>query len=187
MERQSQAYAKASSFIRGRLRFLSGADAPVSFTSAGGASIVSREELIRQANLSESFANFLIGLDAKLETILSMMRKETLEDDFPFKLETLEVSGAGIRFTTEAPIMPNSYLEVILFLGDYPSGIIGAVGKVQPEATPAGQHNPQEVYDPGAHPWTLNFTRIREPDLDAIVQFVFQEERRRIREHRFNG
>lgn len=185
-ERQSQAYAKTPSFIRGRLRFLSGPDAPVSFTSGGPASAISREELIRQANLPEPFVIFLMNMDAKLDTLLSMMRKDSLEADFPFSLETMELSGSGVRFTTDAPIMPNSYLEIILFLGDYPSGIIGAVGKIQPEPTQAGG-NSLGAYDTASHPWTMKFTRIREPDLDAIVQFVFQEERRRIREHRFGG
>ena len=184
MERSSQTYAKVNALVRGRLRFISDPDAPASFTSAPSASIISREEMMRQTNFSESFVTFLLNLDGKLETILSILRKDSLENDFPFTLETLVISGAGIRFTSDAPLTPNSHVEVILFLGDYPFGLIGAIGKIEPLRTTTGADTTEHSYNT-SYPWTLRFTRIREPDLDTIVQFVFQEERRRIREHRY--
>ena len=186
MERQSPAYAKVSAFVRGRLRFLSGPDAPTCFTGTPASTThVSREELVRLSNLPEAFATFLHNMDAKLETILSLLRRDGLEGDFPFHFETLEISGSDLRFTSDAQLIPDSYVEAVLFLGDYPLGIISAVGKIQPVFPHAGREAGQ-IYDSAALPWKMQFTRIREPDLDAIIKFVFQEERRRIREHRWN-
>ncbi len=186
MESQSDAYAKVSAFVRGRLRFLSGPDAPTCFTSAPGSALTSRDELARLSNFPEPFVGFLLNMDAKLETILSFLRRDGLEGDFPFRFETLEVSGSGLLFTADAPLIPDSYVEIILFLGDYPVGVISGVGKIQPDSPQTGRPHDQ-IYDSAARPWRLQFSRIREADLDAIVQFVFQEERRKIREHRWGG
>jgi len=182
---QQKTFAKASTFVRGRLRFLSAPNAPACFTSTLSSTSFSREELIRQTGMTEVMVAFLLNLDSKLESILSILRKDNLEHDFPFKLETLEVSGSGIRFTSDAPPAASKYVEVILHLGES-FGMVGAIGKIETEAAPADRNSLDQAYDPANRPRTLNFTRISEPDLDTIVQFVFQEERRKIREYRWS-
>ncbi|MFW5734877.1 MAG: PilZ domain-containing protein [Oceanidesulfovibrio sp.] len=129
------------------------------------------------STIPKEIGDFLIALDAKLDTLVSMASRDRLEQDFPIPVTTYEISGNGVRFHSAADLVPGEHYEIVLFLSRMPLRLAGAVGAVLESRAPSGadQLSPQ---------WALQFTRIREQDLDAVVQFVFQQERRAIRERK---
>lgn len=129
------------------------------------------------SSIQKEIADFLIALDAKLDTLVSMATRDQLEHDFPIIADIHEISGNGFRFHTTEHVEPGEYFEAVLFLSRMPLRLAGAVGVVRDfrSACTQRQCSPQ---------WVIEFTRIREQDLDAVVQFVFQEERRAIREQK---
>lgn len=120
------------------------------------------------AGMSQDVADFLAAMDAKLDMVLSLLNQKRLEDEFEAEVEVLELGGDGLRFAAPLEYDPGTPLEFALVLNQFPLRVASAVGVVA-----AGDGRP-------GHP--ADFTRIREADLEALVGFVFQEERARIRE-----
>ena len=127
------------------------------------------------ANIHSALGDFLQAMDAKLDTILSSMHQERLRHEFPLEVEVVEAGGNGLRFATAESFEDGQALEIVLVLNQYPLRLASAVGVV------TRQHEAQA----GAQ-WVMEFTRVREGDQEAIVSFVFSEERERIRESKWN-
>ena len=121
----------------------------------------------REAGMSEALHDMLCSINAKLDMLLSIKGRDDLAADFPVTMDILEISGAGVRFAASQPLDADQYVEAVLVLSRFPLRMAGAVGKVlRQEAAPDGRI----IY-------ALDFTRIRERDLESIVQFVFQSQR----------
>ena len=130
-------------------------------------------DVLDKARLPEGVAAFLLHLDAKLDALLGFLLTEKLTRHFPYALQVVELSGNGLRVQTTAPLQEGTLLEVAVLLHHAPVRVAGAVARVlRMGPAPAGE---------GVE-YALDFVRIREPDLEAIVQFVFYEERKRLRE-----
>ncbi|MBU1001380.1 MAG: hypothetical protein KKE73_02535 [Proteobacteria bacterium] len=123
------------------------------------------------AGLSKVVADFLLVVDNKLDTVISLLNQKRLEDEFSAELEVIEIGGDGLRLADKGSFAPGDALEFALVLNQFPLRIASAVGIMDRDDTAEG------------HP--VSFTRIREPDLEAVVSFVFHEERMRIRETRW--
>lgn len=121
-----------------------------------------------KGGMSQAVADFLTSLDAKVDTVISLLSQKRLEDEFQTEIEVLEISGDGLRFVSEAPFADGDALEFALVLNQFPLRVASAVGVVQPPDSGVGRR--------------VDFTRIRETDLESLVGFVFQEQRSRIRE-----
>jgi hypothetical protein len=121
---------------------------------------------LRDAGMSESLYTMLCSINSKLDMLLSMQSRDQLEADFPVPMHITEISGAGVRFSTPEAMVPDQYVEAVIVLSRFPLRMAGAVGRIVRQDT---------VDD---HPvYALDFTRIRERDLESIVQFVFQSQR----------
>jgi len=126
------------------------------------------------ANIHTALGDFLQAMDNKLDTILSSIHQERLRHEFPLEVEVVEAGGNGLRFVSGQPFEDNQPLEIVLVLNQYPLRLASAVGVVsRQEAIPSGTQ------------WVMEFTRVREGDQEAIVSFVFREERERIRERKW--
>jgi hypothetical protein len=152
--------------LRGYLRLLFSPDEMPLFreTSLTGAGLNPFDA--REAGMSESLYAMLCSIDNKLDMLLSMQSRDQLEDDFPVTIDIAEISGAGVRFATTAELAVDQYVEAVIVLSRFPLRMAGAVGRVIR----------QEAQD-GQPAYALDFTRIRERDLESIVQFVFQSQR----------
>ncbi|WP_126377278.1 PilZ domain-containing protein [Desulfovibrio ferrophilus] len=122
--------------------------------------------------LSQAVNDFLLKVDAKLDTVISLLNQKRLEDEFTSDLEVIEIGGDGLRLIEGSSFTPGDALEFALVLNQFPLRIASAVGVLAQDDSAEG------------HPVT--FTRIREPDLEAIVSYVFQEQRMRIRETKWS-
>lgn len=132
-------------------------------------------EALEGANLSKPLANFLAALDAKMDTIVSLLSQQRLEDEYQAEVEVQEISGEGLEFMAKDSYAQGDVLEFALVLNQYPLRVAAAVGRIEAITERAERLS-----------HTVMFTRIREIDFEAIVQFVFNEERQRIRETKWS-
>ena len=121
----------------------------------------------REAGMSEGLYSLLCSIDTKLDMLLSLQRRDELAAEFPVTISIIEISGAGIRFTTQTELALEQYVEAIIVLARFPLRMAGAVGRIIR----------MDPLEDGATEYALDFTRIRERDLESIVQFVFQSQR----------
>jgi hypothetical protein len=157
--------------VRGKFRIMPSSDDLPKISLGGEQRPVGYDELAR-SKLPEAVINFLIGMAGQLNYIAALLEKKTLDEEFPHTLDGCNISGSGIVFYAEQSLELGDYLEVLLTLNSLPLQMAGAIGKVIKK-----EHAPQ------GNKYTLKFTRISEPNLEAIVHFVFQVQRKSIREH----
>jgi hypothetical protein len=139
-----------------------------------GAAGSERREEMTKAGVNEALVDFLFDLDTKLEQLVALLAKNELATAYPLALEVVDISGSGVTFECVEPLQTGSALELVMVLRLNPLRLAAAVGEVvRCEARERG------------HVCSLSFTRIRETDQEAIVQFVFQEERARIRSEKW--
>lgn len=122
------------------------------------------------AQLSKPLADFLRGLDAKMDTVISLLSQKRLEDDFQTAVDVVEIGGEGLTFLCESQHAVDDVLEFALILNQYPLRVAAAIGTVR------------QVDQDGPVRCKVEFTNIRETDFEAVMRFVFHEERQRIRE-----
>lgn len=127
---------------------------------------------LNSSTLPKELVDFLLEMDAKLDQLLACERHDALRQDYPLDLEVHDISGAGIRFLSAESLTPGEILEVVIVLNNFPLRLAGAVGRVKDKDREGGL-------------WGFEFTGIRETDLEAIVQFVFQEQREIIRNRKW--
>lgn len=147
------------------------------YNKQGGEVKQADQQGLRKANLPDALVDFLVGIDEKLDSLLSMRNQEMLSEDFPHEAEVHEISGAGIVFETEGVHFDEGQmLEVVMILNQFPLRMAGAVGTVE-RCEDCGDDAKRHV---------LHFSKIRDADLEAVVQFVFSEQRDQIRERKWN-
>ena len=157
--------------VRGKFRIMPSAD-DLPMISLGGEHKPDGYEELAKSHLSEAVINFLIGMSNQINYIASLLEKKALDEEFPHALEGCRISGSGLGFYTQQTLSVGDHIEVLLTLNSLPLQMAAVIGKVvKKENTPQGDK------------YSLQFTRISETDLDAIVHFVFQEQRKSIREH----
>jgi c-di-GMP-binding flagellar brake protein YcgR len=105
--------------------------------------------------------------------ILSLLRQDSLQEDFPIRAEVVEISGAGLKFVSKERFDEEQALELAIILSQFPLRVVGAVGYVL--RLESVRNIPIYV---------VTFTNIRDLDRENIVQFVFQEQREQIRERK---
>lgn len=178
MHEEKRGYVRIETFIRGRLRLLPSPKSPPLFAGYHSSYDQVDKNALLESRLPEPLVDFLLGLNDRLEALTSFMGQDRLQTDFPLVADVTEVSGAGIRFELDSPLPPEtSHAEIVLVLNQFPLRLAGAIGRLEPREPDSESGRPA---------YAMIFTRIREQDLDQIIGFVFQEERRRIREKKWD-
>ena len=121
--------------------------------------------------LSDPLVNVLSTINNKLDMLLSLHSQQRMETDFPISLDVIEISGAGMRFRCAQELVVDQEIEVVLVLCQFPLRMAGAIGRVL-----------RSEMEGGRQIWALDFGRIRDRDLEFIVQFVTQAQRDELRE-----
>lgn len=182
MDDERRAYRRVTTLIRGRLRKLEGPEAPALFLGLGDGGAGPDKDALKNSHLPEAVVDFLLDMNAKLDTLISLHSQDKLSHNFPIQVEVTDISGAGLRAKLlpgqEAPPAEGDFVEAVLVLHQFPLAMVGAIGRVTREQCPEGD-------DCGGGLLAIHFTRMREKDLDRVVSFVFQEERRHIRERKW--
>ncbi|MDL2279453.1 PilZ domain-containing protein [Desulfovibrio sp. OttesenSCG-928-G11] len=173
------AFLSVSTMVRAMFRVVEGPEAPRMYTGSGALpSAVLREEMLASNTRSDALLRFLAEMDRKLDTLLSLMRRESLHDDFPLQGHIVTLSGAGARLESPAELADETFMEVLLLMeSGFPNiiSLLAAARLSKDERALTGA--PNHVYD-------LDFLILEQDDREHIIRFVFGEERKRIRRNR---
>jgi hypothetical protein len=173
---EQRAFSRVSTHFRAYIRPLKDASSLPSFSGCPGClSHVVDIDALKQASVPAVLAEYLGALNEKLDLIVSMLSQENILSDFPVEAEVVEISGSGMLFTSASSLAQDQYVEIVMMLSRMPLRMAGAVGKIA-----RVQPHEQDGFLYG-----LDFTTIRDADLETVVQFVFQEQRARIREQKW--
>ena len=181
MENDKRAFSRVRASIQAWLRPLHSPDDIPLFNETSSTLQSPSRASLRDSRLSEDVINFLLQMDSKLDAILGMLGRDQILKDFPISGTISEISGAGIRLHTPTPsnsLEQDAHYEVVLALSQMPLRLAGAMGRILRIETRSEWSDKLS--------YALEFTRIREADLDAVVAFVMQEERKRIREQKWD-
>jgi len=170
MAQEKRTFSRAATRIRGYVRQMKSASSLPMLHETHPIFARSEGPGLQGVNLQEPLIDFLESLNAKLDTLISFVNQDRLQNDFQETVEVVELSGGGLRFSSEKKFNPGDVLEIVLVLSQIPLRLAAAVGKI--ERDEVMKKRPV---------WVLEFTSVRESDLEAIVAFVFKEEREKIR------
>lgn len=163
---RSEHFASVKTRIKGHGRFCSSAEEEPLFRGSGGHKSHPAEDL-DDSRVPEWLKVYVTELDRKLDQLLGVQSKKDLILDFPITLEIIELSGNRMTFRTGNEIEEPCFMEAVLEIEQVPLKLVGALGKIRP--------GPEQSI------WVMDFTKIREHDLESIIQFVFSEQREQIR------
>ena len=177
MTAQQRTYSRISTRLKAYIRKLSSPDSKPLFTGClAGELEPSMLKSLQSVHIPRDLVTFLHNMDRKLDMILSLLRQDSLQEDFPIRAEVIEISGAGLKFVSKEKFKQEQALEMAIILSQFPLRIAGVVGVIL-----RVEHlRKLPVY-------VVKFTNIREHDRESIVQFVFQEQREQIRERKVAG
>ena len=172
---QEQQFISVPTLIKGAFRLVEGPNAPQfcqGINSAGA--LVLSEDLISRSRLPESLLAFLVEMDRKLDTILGHMQRGTLTSDFPLEGHIVSISGSGLTFETETVLSVGEHMELLIFLEEFPLRVCSVMARVEKTVTKTVTGGDKKAFE-------LRFVHLQEEDREAIIRFVFREERKRIR------
>ena len=170
MDDEQRTFLRIPTKLRARLRMVGSETEPQLFREAPivSSSVTSME--LKNAGMPEALVNALMNMDRKLDMLIGLHASANLEEDFPHAFEVVEISGAGVKGVSDKPLPVGQLAEVVITLTQLPIRMAAAIGRVL-----------REEAEDGRYAWALDFTRIRDRDLEAIVQFVFQTQRDEMR------
>lgn len=171
----NRSYSRISTFTRARYRKLSHPDEPQICPSGFNIEASGGQRDLRESGLPEILVSFLMNMDAKLDRIIAQMSKDSLSLYFPDELVVLDLSAAGLRVQSNT-LKPGDFLEIVLYLGEFPPVIVSGVAEVLRSG---------ETVPGVGETYALQFIRLRETEREQIVRFVFKEERARIRTEKY--
>ncbi|MDR1124512.1 MAG: PilZ domain-containing protein [Deltaproteobacteria bacterium] len=165
-------YSRTAVYFQGQFRYLSSAQEPQLCprqVNSENASLIT--QMASDPKVSAGMARFLGNLDAKLDSILSLLQRDSLDEFFPNRLMVIELSAAGV-LVQSPDLQVDDFIELVMHLGDSPPKVVSAAGQVL---------RPRKTSFQSEGLYAVNFTSIRDSDREEIVRFVFQEEREKIR------
>ncbi|MDL1970013.1 MAG: PilZ domain-containing protein [Candidatus Desulfofervidaceae bacterium] len=132
-----------------------------------------KEDKTEGSDLEEIFLSLLVGINEKLDNLLQLTgHEQSSKETLLFKKPCwANISGAGIRFYTEQPLPPESFLKIRILLPLFSSFTITTLGQVV--RVEKKEKMPYEV--------AVNFTDIHEDDREALIHYIFVRQRRLIR------
>ncbi|MDR2504082.1 MAG: PilZ domain-containing protein [Deltaproteobacteria bacterium] len=173
---ESRNYSRISCFIRAMYRKMSHPDEPQLCPSGVNAEDKDfRDRFAAGSGLPEPAVAFLLNLDKKLDRLIAQASKDSLSAYFQKQLVILDLSASGLMVQAN-DLQANDYLELMIFLGEFPPVLVSGVAQVL---------RPGKTL-PGVGPtYAMHFTRLRENEREQIVRYVFKENRQRIRTEKF--
>ncbi len=163
---QTTHYSSVETRIKGYGRIANSLSNPPLFRGIGNGRKHPAENL-DDSKVPEWLKVYLIEIDRKLDQLLGKQSIKDLSQDFPIDIEVFEISGNGIIFKTETPLKSKAIMEVVLVLDQVPLRMASTKGTIQAGKT--------------SDTWIMKFINIKEHDLEAIIKFVFSEQREHIR------
>ncbi|WP_316900701.1 PilZ domain-containing protein [Pseudodesulfovibrio indicus] len=168
MSEEKRSFSRVQVRLKAQVRVMESLDSPQLFTGDTESQAAGREEFIKKSKLPPEVTAFLAEMDRKLDQIITTMGKDTVRADFSLPVEVREISAAGVKFRSAHKFTPGDPLEMIIFLSQTPLRLAGSKGRILDQ-------------DPDTGLYRFEFVDLRGTDMEAIVQFVFKEQREQIR------
>lgn len=168
MSEEKRTFSRVPIRLKGHARIMHSIDSPPKFTGDAVGDGSCSGALFQNSKLPDELTSFLTEMDRKLDRILSLLSREDLHSDFPIDIEVLELSAAGVKFRSAQPIEVNESLEIVILLSQVPLRMAGSKGRILGVESDSGLYR-------------FEFVDTRGSDMEAIVQFVFQQQREQIR------
>ncbi|WP_243364470.1 PilZ domain-containing protein [Fundidesulfovibrio terrae] len=170
MGEEQRTFLRIPTKLHGRMRFVASESELQLFREAPITSSTVTVMELKNAGINEALVHALQDIDRKLDMLIGIHTQDSIQDDFPYPMEVVEISGAGVKVSSASPLAVDQLVEMVFTLTQLPVRMAGAIGRVIRE----------EVQD-GRQIWAIDFTKIRDRDLETIVQFVFQTQRDELR------
>ena len=175
----SDQFLSVPTMITGRFRMVPEADSPrlcTGFAHAGNAAL--REEALMHSRQNDAMMRFLVEMDRKLDAIMGLLQRESLHVDFPDEGRVVHLGGSGLVFECRRPLRQGEHMELLLLLEELPLRLLSVIAHVEsplPDAPLTGA--PNKAY-------AMTYTCMQEEDREAIIRFVFSENRKIIRQRK---
>lgn len=167
---EQRTYLRIPANLHGRMRLVASEREMQLFREAPITSLTVSAMELKSGGMSEGLVNALMAMDRKLDMIIGLHSQDSLQGDFPYPVEITEISGAGVKLACAEPLPLGGLIEIVIVLTQLPVRMAGAIGQVI-----------REEHIDGRQVWAVDFTKIRDRDLETIVQFVFQTQRDELR------
>lgn len=172
MRTESRTFSRIATCIKAYLRKVDSTEAQPMFHGGGPSTPRPSQQKLQEANVPDALKEYLEAIDKKLDLLVNFLSRDMLKEDFPIQTDVTELSGAGLKLILpDDALQEGDIVEIVLLLSQLPLSLAGAVGVLRR----AEKFKGKEVL-------ALEFTRIRQSDREAIVQFVFREQREQIRD-----
>ncbi|MCJ2163774.1 MULTISPECIES: PilZ domain-containing protein [unclassified Pseudodesulfovibrio] len=168
MSEEKRSFSRIQVRLKAQARIMQSVDSPQLFTGDATAHVVAREELFQKSKLPEELTSFLIEMDRKLDQVIGLLSQDYVKTDFSYDFEVKEISAAGLKFRSDQQFQAGTPLEIVLFLSHSPLHMAGSKGRILDKESDTGLYR-------------FEFVDMRGSDMEAIVQFVFKEQREQIR------
>ncbi|MBG0789346.1 MAG: PilZ domain-containing protein [Desulfovibrionaceae bacterium] len=168
MSEEKRSFSRIQVRLKALARTMHSIDSPQLFTGDAVDFSAARDDLFHKSNLPEEVVKFLTEMDRKLDRLIGLLSRDQVRTDFSMDIEVTEISGAGIKFRSPDTFEPDQPLEIILFLSQAPLRMAGSKGRIIDREADTGLYR-------------FEFVDMRGSDMEAIVQFVFKEQREQIR------
>ncbi|WP_272699866.1 PilZ domain-containing protein [Desulfovibrio sp. Fe33] len=168
MSEEKRSFSRIQVRLKAQARVMESLDSPQLFTGDAMPQPVSRAEFVKKSKLPEEVATFLAEMDRKLDQIISMLGQDSVKTDFAIPVEVMEISAAGVKFRSRECFDIDAPLEIIIYLSQAPLRLAGSKGRILEQEPDTGLYR-------------FEFVDLRGSDMEAIVQFVFKEQREQIR------
>ena len=175
----SDQFVSIPTMIKGMFRMLAESEAPrfcAGVAHAGSAFL--REETLAHARQNDTVMRFLVELDRKLDTIIGLLQRESLVADFPEEGRIVRLSGAALVFECRHALKKGDTMELLMLLEEYPLRLLSVKAHVE------GPHPGNTLTGPSNKAYDMGYTCVREEDREAIIRFVFSENRKLIRQQK---
>lgn len=168
MNQEKRSFSRISVRLKGLVRAMNSIDSPQLFTGDAVDFSAPRDDLFNKSKLPEEVVNFLTELDRKVDRVIGLLSQDQVKTDFSTEIEVTEISGAGLKFRSADHFESGLPLEIILVLSQAPLRMAGSKGRILDREEDTGLYR-------------FEFVDMRGSDMEAIVQFVFKEQREQIR------
>lgn len=176
-------FLSVPTLLKAMFRMAEGGHSPRLFSGgmplSGSAGI--KEELLAASRQPDMVVRLLLEVDRKLDVLLSLMRRGSLQMEFPHEGRVVELSGAGLVLESAVVARPGEYAELVLLLEEYPLRMVSVLAEVTEERQAApltGADN--RVY-------AMRYAAVDVESREEIIRFVFSEDRKRIRRQKGEG
>ncbi|MDL2316800.1 hypothetical protein LJC59_06955 [Desulfovibrio sp. OttesenSCG-928-A18] len=175
----SESFVSVPTMIRGRFRLVENSACPSLLSSSSYAPSTAMQDLLGQSrHAGDPVLRVLAEMDRKLDAIITLLQRESLYQDFPMEGRIVELGAEGLVLECSESLPQGTHMELLLLPGDFTWSAMSVFAEILIINQERGKTAPD------AKSYELGYTCLNNENKDAIIRFIFSEERKRIREQK---